>query len=82
MQGEVLFLSIYYLRKDGLYYEELEYLCKMVNYAISDLKGGVQEMVGAIVKICEVASIPFKKTKASDELKYIPLLPDFLNCFK
>ena len=39
-------------------------------------------MVGAILKICEVASIPFKKTKASDELKYIPLLPEFLNCFK
>lgn len=54
----------------------------MVNFAISDLRAGVQEMVGAIVKICEVASIPFKKTKASDELKYIPLLPEFLNCFK
>lgn len=69
-------------RKDGFYYEELDCLCKMVNYLIRDLKNGVQEMATAIIKICEVASLPFKKTKASDELKFVPLLPQFLNCFK
>jgi hypothetical protein len=69
-------------RKDGFFYEELEALCRMVNYAIADLKSGVYEMAGAIVKITEVASLPFKKNKASDELKFVPLLPEFLNCFK
>lgn len=35
-------------RADGFYYEEIEHLCKMVEYAIRDLKGGVLEMSTAI----------------------------------
>lgn len=31
-------------RKEGFYYEELESLCKMVNYAINDLRNGTVEM--------------------------------------
>ncbi|KRX04785.1 Armadillo-type fold [Pseudocohnilembus persalinus] len=69
-------------RRDGFYYEELESLCKMLKYAINDLQQGIPEMAQSISKICEVASLPFKKTKASDELKYVPILPEFLNCFK
>ena len=69
-------------RKDGFYYEELQSLIKMVNYSIADLKAGVLEMANAIVKIQEVAGLPFKMNKTSDQLKYVPLLPEFLNSFK
>lgn len=61
-------------RSDGFYYQEIEALCKMVEYAIRDLKAGVMEMTAAIQKLCETSSIPFKKVKASDELKYVPIM--------
>jgi hypothetical protein len=62
-------------RSDGFYYEEIESLCKMVEYAIRDLRAGVIEMTSALQKLCETSSVPFKKTKASDELRYVPILP-------
>jgi hypothetical protein len=39
-------------------------------------------MAGAITTICDVASLYFKKNKASDELTFVPLLNKFLNTFK
>jgi hypothetical protein len=32
-------------------------------------------MVGAILKICEVGSMPYIKLRTSDELKYVPKIP-------
>ncbi len=49
-------------RKDGFYYHELQSLCKMVRYALRDLKKGVIEMSTAIQKICQTGGQPFKKT--------------------
>lgn len=54
----------------------------MVDYAIKDLKNGVLEMTAAIQKLCETSSLPFKKTKASDELKFVPILPKYINSFR
>jgi hypothetical protein len=39
-------------------------------------------MRNALIKICEVASLPFNKNKASDEYSYSKDLPNFLNSFK
>ena len=69
-------------RKDGFYYQELSNLIKMVNFAINDLNEGVQEMNQSLKSICECASFPFKKIRASDELEYVPLLSQFLSSFK
>ncbi|EAR84467.2 hypothetical protein TTHERM_00691650 (macronuclear) [Tetrahymena thermophila SB210] len=43
-------------RSDGFYYQEIEALCKMVEYAIADLKKGVVEMTAAIQKLCETST--------------------------
>ena len=32
-------------------------------------------MADAIISVCESASNPFKKSKASDDLEFVPLLP-------
>jgi len=39
-------------------------------------------MAEAIISICESGSHPFKKNKASDDLEFVPLLPNFLNTFR
>ena len=39
-------------------------------------------MIEAIEAICAVGSKAFIKTKSSDEFKFVPLLNQFLNCFK
>jgi hypothetical protein len=39
----------------------------------------ITEMNFAIQKVSEVASVPFIKLRTSDELKFVPLLSDFLN---
>lgn len=69
-------------RKDGFFYQELGNLIKMVEYAIKDLNEGVLEMNQSLKYICECASFPFKKIRASDELEYVPLLSKFLTSFK
>lgn len=51
----------------------------MAQYAINDLQMGVMEMNEALEAILKTASIPFIKTKTSDELEFVPLLKDFLN---
>jgi hypothetical protein len=40
------------------------------------------EMRNALKRICEVASLPFNKVKASDEYSHSKDLPNFLNSFK
>jgi hypothetical protein len=57
-------------RKEGLYYEELSDLIKMVEYCTQSLIDGVQEMEQSLIAILQCASLPFKKNKASDELNY------------
>ena len=69
-------------RKDGFYYKELQNLIKMVNYSVQDLNTGVIEMNQALRYICESASYPFKKNRASDELEFVPLLSEFLSSLK
>ena len=69
-------------RETGFYYEEIANVIKMTQFAIRDLREGVIEMNQALINICQCASSPFKKQKCSDELKFVPLLPGFLDCFK
>lgn len=69
-------------RPNGFKYSELKQLIKMVQYSIDDLFKGAQEMSQALQSICEVVCRPFQKERASDELDFVPLLPDFLNTFK
>ena len=39
-------------------------------------------MKNAIKKICEIGSLPFNKSKASDEYIFAKELPDFLKSFR
>ena len=68
--------------KTGFFYQELLNLIDIINFAVLDLKKGVKEMNNSLIAICECASYPFKKNKASNEIKFVPKLPEFLNCFK
>lgn len=62
-------------RQDGFFYEELGDLIKMVEYSTESLNEGVLEMDQSLISILQCASLPFRKNKASDELKYASLLP-------
>lgn len=54
----------------------------MVEYSTESLIEGVQEMEQSLISILQCASLPLKKNKASDELKYASLLPEFLKTLK
>ena len=74
------------LRPNGFYYQEIEPLTKVFNYAKDDLFNGVYEMIPAIETILNVDTTDkfamFNKNAASDELRYLRILPAFLNSLK
>ena len=39
-------------------------------------------MKTAIIKLCEICSLPVKKSKASDEYAFVKELPDLLKSFR